>query len=114
MLVSWLDKISITTNDMTAEGLENLKTVMRKAIELQVNATLVMATLQSVYLDEEDGLDRDTESSLLSAIDLAKWLINHTVTTTKEIQKAYGIEKGLADLDKQLESIQDNDTARTK
>lgn len=99
---------------MTQNGLENLKAVLRKAIELQVNATLVMATLQSVYLDEEDGLDRDTESSLLSAIDLAKWLINHTVTTTKAIQKAYDTEKSLADLDKQLESIQDNDTARTK
>lgn len=94
---------------MTTEGLENLKAVVRKAIELQVNATLVMATLQSIYLDEEGGLDRDTESSLLSAIDLAKWLINHTVTTTKAIQKAYDTEKSLAALDDILDNEQDNE-----
>lgn len=112
MLVSWLDKTSITTNDMTQEGLENLKAVLRKAIELQVNATLVMATLQSIYCDEEDELDRNAEKSLLSAIDLAKWSMHHTVSITKEIQKAYGIEKGLAKLEDILDKEQDDDDRR--
>lgn len=94
---------------MTQEGLENLKAVARKAIELQVNAVLVMGTLQSIYLDEEGELDRDAEEHLLSAMDLAQWLMAHVGTTTKEIQKAYGIEKGLADLERQLENEQDNE-----
>lgn len=109
MLVSWLDKTSITTNDMTQEGLENLKAVLRKAIELQVNATLVMATLQSIYCDEADELDIHAEESLLSAMDLAKWSMNHAVTTTREIQKAYGIEKNLAKLEDILDKEQDNE-----
>ena len=99
---------------MTRNGLENLKAVLRKAIELQVSATLVMATLQSICLDEEDGLDQDAEEHLLSAMDLANWLLNHAGTTTKEIQKAYGIEKNLAELEDKLLNEQDNDTARTK
>ena len=99
---------------MTAEGLENLKAVLRKAIELQVNATLVMATLQSIYCDEEDELDRNAEKSLLSAIDLAKWSMHHTVSITKEMQKAYGIEKGLAKLEDILDKEQDDDEARAR
>ena len=94
---------------MTQEGLENLKAVMRKAIGLQVDATLVMATLQSIYLDEEDGLDQDAEEHLLSAMDLAQWLMSHVRTTTKEIQKAYGIEKNLAKLEDILENGQGNE-----
>lgn len=94
---------------MTQEGLENLKAVLRKAIELQVNATLVMATLQSIYCDEADELDRDAENNLLSAMDLAKWSMNHAVTTTREIQKAYEIEKGLVALNDMLDNKQDND-----
>ncbi|WP_281674270.1 hypothetical protein [Porphyromonas asaccharolytica] len=94
---------------MTTEGLENLKTVMRKAIELQVNATLVMATLQSIYCDEADELDRDAEKSLLSAMDLAKWSMNHAVNTTRDIQKAYEIEKALAELVGNLDKRQDNE-----
>lgn len=94
---------------MTQEGLENLKAVARKAIELQVNAVLVMSTLQSIYLDEEGELDLDAEEHLLSAIDFAQWLMGHVGTTTKEIRKAYGIEKGLADLERQLENEQEND-----
>lgn len=109
MLVSWLDKTSITTNDMTQEGLENLKAVLRKAIELQVNATLVMATLQSIYCDEADELDRHAEESLLSAMDLAKWSMNHAVTTTREIQKAYEIEKGLVALNDMLDNKEQYD-----
>ena len=109
MLVSWLDKTSITTNDMTAEGLENIKAVMRKAIELQVNATLVMATLQSIYCDEADELEQESEEKIISAINSTRTTLNLTVSTVLDIQKAYGIEKGLADLDKQLDNEQDND-----
>jgi hypothetical protein len=94
---------------MTQEGLENLKAVMRKAIELQVNATLVMATLQSIYCDEEDGLDQDAEERLLSAIHLVRMSMNYVIETPREIQKAYGIEKGLAALDEMLDKEQDND-----
>lgn len=99
---------------MTQEGLENLKAVMRKAIELQVSATLVMATLQRIYLDEEDELDQDAEEHLRSATASARGGLDYAMTTLNEIRKAYGIEKDLADLGKQLESIQDNDTARTR
>lgn len=98
---------------MTQEGLENLKAVARKAIELQVNAVLVMGTLQSIYLDEEGELDRDAEASLLSATVSARGGLDYAMATLNEIQKAYGIEKGLADLDKLLDNKQDNDTART-
>ena len=98
---------------MTQEGLENLKAVARKAIELQVNAVLVMGTLQSIYLDEEGELDRDAEASLLSATVSARGGLDYAMATMNEIQKAYGIEKGLADLDKLLDNKQDNDTART-
>ena len=94
---------------MTTEGLENLKSVLRKAIELQVNATLVMATLQSIYCDEADELDRHAEESLLSAMDLAKWSMNHAVTTTREIQKAYEIEKGLVALNDMLDNKEQYD-----
>ena len=99
---------------MTTEGLANLKEVLLRAIELQANVALLMSSLQKIYLDEEDDLSGDAERSLLSAMDLVKWSMSYAVTTPKEIQKAYGIEKGLADLDKQLDNIQDNDTARTK
>ena len=109
MLVSWLDKTSITTNNMTAEGLENLKAVMRKAIGLQVDAALVMATLQSIYLDEADGLDREAEDRLLSATTSAKGVMNYAVSTLAGIQKAYGIEKSLAALDDMLDNEQDNE-----
>lgn len=98
---------------MTQEGLENLKAVMRKTIELQVNATLVMATLQSIYLDEEDGLDQDAEEHLRSATVSARGGLGHAMTTLNEIQKAYGIEKDLAELEDKLLNKQDNDTART-
>lgn len=94
---------------MTTEGLENLKAVLRKAIELQVNATLVMATLQSIYCDEADELDRHAEESLLSAMDLAKWSMNHAVTTTREIQKAYEFEKGLVALNDMLDNKEQYD-----
>ena len=99
---------------MTQEGLENLKAVARKAIELQVSATLVMATLQRIYLDEEDELDQDAEEYLRSATASAMDGLNYAMGTLNQIQKAYEIEKNLADLGKQLESIQDNDTARTR
>ena len=94
---------------MTQEGLENLKAVMRKAIELQVNAVLVMSTLQSIYLDEEGELDRDAEEHLRSAIVSARGCMPYAMGTLNQIQKAYWIEKSLADLDKQLENEQDND-----
>lgn len=97
---------------MTAEGLENLKAVMRKAIELQVNTTLVMATLQSICLDEEDGLDQDAEEHLRSATVSARGGLGYAMTTLNEIQKAYGIEKDLAELEDKLLNEQDNDTAR--
>lgn len=99
---------------MTAEGLANLKKVMRKAIGLQVDATLVMATLQSIYCDEEDELSGDAEERLLSATHLVRMSMNYVIETPREIQKAYEIEKGLARLDDILDNEQDNDTARTK
>ena len=98
---------------MTQEGLENLKAAARKAIELQMNATLVMATLQSIYCDEEE-LDNDTEKYLRSAIASARDCMPYAMGTLNKIQEAYELEKALADLDKQLESMQDNDEARTR
>lgn len=98
---------------MTKQGLDNLKAVLRKAIELRVSATLVSATLQSICLDEEGGLDQDAEEHLLSAMDLANWSLSHAGAATKEIQKAYEIEKNLAELEDKLLNKQDNDTART-
>lgn len=98
---------------MTTEGLENLKAVARKAIELQLNATLVMSTLQSVYLDEEDELDKDAEEHLHSATASAKGAMNYAVSTLAHIQKAYGIEKDIAWLEYQLGNKQDDDEART-
>lgn len=92
---------------MTQEGLENLKAVMRKAIGLQVDATLVMATLQSIYCDEADELGQESEEKILSAINLTRTTLNLTVSTVLDIQKAYGIENGLAALD----DILDNDEA---
>lgn len=89
---------------MTQDGLENLKKVMRKAIELQVNATLVMATLQSIYCDEADELEQESEEKILSAINSTRTTLNLTVSTVLDIQKAYGIEKNLA----KLEDILDN------
>lgn len=99
---------------MTQEGLENLKAVARKAIELQVNATLVMATLQSIYLDEEDGLDQDAEEHLRSATASARGGLDYAMGTLNQIQKAYEIEKDLAELEDKLLNKQDNDTARTE
>ena len=109
MLVNWLDKTSITTNDMTAEGLENLKAAARKAIELQMNATLVMATLQSIYCDEADELEQESEEKILSAINSTRTTLNLTVSTVLDIQKAYGIEKSLAALDDILDKEQGNE-----
>lgn len=94
---------------MTQEGLENLKAVMRKAIELQVNAVLVMGTLQSIYLDEEGGLDQDAEEHLRSATVSARGGLDYAMGTLNEIQKAYEIEKGLAALDEMLDKEQDNE-----
>ena len=99
---------------MTAEGLDNLKAAARKAIELQVNAVLVMGTLQSIYCDEADGLEQESEEKIISAINSTRTTLNLTVSTVLDIKRAYGIEKSLADLDKQLDNIQDNDTRRTK
>lgn len=109
MLVNWLDKTSITTNDMTTEGLANLKKVLRKAIELQVDAVLVMATLQSIYCDEEDGLDQDAEEYLHSAMGSARSSTNFTMSLVNQIQKAYVIEKGIESLNEQLGNKQSND-----
>lgn len=99
---------------MTQEGLENLKAVMRKAIELQVNAVLVMGTLQSIYLDEEGELDRDAEASLLSATVSARGGLDYAMATLNEIQKAYGIEKSLSELVSELDKRRDNDEARAR
>lgn len=98
---------------MTQEGLENLKAVMRKAIELQVNATLVMATLQSISCDEEDGLDQDAEECLRSATTSARGVLDYVLSTMNSIRKAYDIEKAMAELEDKLLNKQDNDTART-
>lgn len=109
MLVSWLDKTSITTNDMTAGGLDNLKAAARKAIELQVNAVLVMGTLQSIYCDEADGLEQESEEKIISAINSTRTTLNLTVSTVLDIQKAYGIEKSLAKLEDILDKEQGNE-----
>lgn len=94
---------------MKIEGLENLKAVMRKAIELQVNATLVMATLQSIYCDEADELEQESEEKIISAINSTRTTLNLTVSTVLDIKKAYGIEKGLAKLEDILDKEQDNE-----
>lgn len=99
---------------MTKEGLENFKAAARKAIELQVNATLVMAALQSIYCDEDGELSGDAWEKILSAINSTRTTLNLVVSTVLDIQKAYGIEKSLADLDNQLNSIQSNDQAGLK
>lgn len=95
---------------MTQEGLESLKAVARKVIELQVNATLVMATLQSIYCDEEDGLDQDAEEHLRSATASARGVLEYALSTTTFVEKAYGIERAIARLEDKL----DNDTTRTE
>ena len=87
---------------MTAEGLENLKKVMRNAIGLQIDATLVMTALQSIHCDEGDGLEQDTEEYLRSAIASARRVLNYAISTTNNIQKAYGTEKDIAWLEDQL------------
>lgn len=94
---------------MTQEGLENLKAVMRKAIGLQVDATLVMATLQSIYCDEYGELDGDTGEQLLFATDSTRKLMEYAIGTSGLIRKAYEAEKSLADLDKLLENGQGNE-----
>lgn len=94
---------------MTQEGLENLKAVMRKAIGLQVDATLVMATLQSIYCDEYGELDGDTGEQLLFATDSTRKLMEYAIGTSGLIRKAYEAEKSLADLDKLLENEQGNE-----
>jgi len=98
---------------MTQEGLENLKAVMRKVIDLQVNATLVIGALQRIYLDEEDELDQDAEEHLRSATASARGGLDYAVATLYDMQKAYGIEKALAGLADKLDNEQDNDRART-
>ena len=99
---------------MTTEGLENLKAVARKAIELQVTEVLVMSTLQSIYLDEEGELDQDAEEYLRSATASAMDGLNYAMGTLNQIQKAYEIEKSLAAIDDILDKGQDNDKERTK
>lgn len=94
---------------MTQEGLENLKAVMRKAIGLQVDATLVMATLQSIYCDEYGELYGDTGEQLLFATDSTRKLMEYAIGTSGLIRKAYEAEKSLADLDKLLENGQGNE-----
>lgn len=89
---------------MTAEGLENLKAAARKAIELQMYATLVMTTLQSIYCDEADELEQESEEKILSAINSTRTTLNLTISTVLDIQKAYGIEKSLAALDDILDN----------
>lgn len=94
---------------MTAEGLDNLKAAARKAIELQVNAVLVMGTLQSIYCDEADGLEQESEEKIISAINSTRTTLNLTVSTVLDIQKAYGIEKSLAKLEDILDKEQGNE-----
>lgn len=97
---------------MTAERLENLKAAARKAIELQMNAVLVMGTLQSIYCDEADELEQESEEKILSAINLTSTTLNLAISTVLDIQKAYGIENSLAKLEDILDNKQDNDKAR--
>lgn len=94
---------------MTQEGLEKLKPVMRKAIELQVNATLVMATLQSIYCDEADELEQESEEKIISAINSTRATLNLTVSTVLDIQKAYGVEKALSELVSEIDKRRDNE-----
>lgn len=94
---------------MTQEGLEKLKPVMRKAIELQVNATLVMATLQSIYCDEADELEQESEEKIISAINSTRTTLNLTVSTVLDIQKAYGVEKALSELVSEIDKRRDNE-----
>ena len=82
---------------------------MRKAIGLQVDATLVMATLQSIYCDEYGELDGDTGEQLLFATDSTRKLMEYAIGTSGLIRKAYEAEKSLADLDKLLENGQGNE-----
>ena len=90
---------------MTTEGLENLKKVMRKAIELQTDTVIVMSALQRIYYDEEDDLDSDSKEHLLCVNTSARSMLDCAFATTNNVRRAYGVEKD--NLDKQ-----DNDEAR--
>ena len=94
---------------MTTEGLENLKAVLRKAIELQVNATLVMATLQSIYCDEEDVLEEGVEGYLRPAMTFAGRSLDFAREAMDSIRKAYDIEKYAANQACKLDNKQDNE-----
>lgn len=99
---------------MTRKGLKKLKTVEREAVELQVDATVVMATLQSIHCEEEVGLDQEAKKRLLSATRLAREAVNCMMSCVSETRRAYEIEKGLMYLGDELFNRQDNDKARTK
>ena len=94
---------------MTAEGLANLKKVLRKAIELQVDAVLVLATLQSIYCDEEDELDQDAEKYLHYSETTSNGMLDYAKSTMNNLRKAYDIEKAIAELEGELCNKQDND-----
>lgn len=93
---------------MTTEGLENLKKVMRKAIELQTDAVVVMSVLQRIYCDEEDELDKDASEHLRSAVTSARVLLDFAISTTNSVRKAFDIEKAMAVLEDKLDNEQDN------
>ncbi len=94
---------------MTKQGLENLKKVMRKAIELQTDAVVVMSVLQSIHCDEEDRLDKDAEEHLRSATASTHGILSYAVSTVDNIRKAYGIERAIARLEDKLDNELDND-----
>lgn len=88
---------------MTTEGLENLKKAMRKAIELQTDAAIVMSVLQRIHCDEEDGLDQDAVEHLCSAVNSARDVLNYALSTTNSVRKAFCIERDIARLEDKLD-----------
>lgn len=94
---------------MTTEGLANLKAVLRKAIALQTDSVVVMSVLQSIHCDEEDGLDKDAEEHLRSAVTSARVLLDFALSTTDSVRKAFDIEKAMAVLEDKLDKEANHD-----
>lgn len=100
---------------MTSDGLENLKKVMRKAIELQADAAVVMSVIQRIHCDEGVGLDKDVEELLRSAIKTARGMMNYAISTTENVRIAYyDIVRNIAWQEIQLGNEQDNEEAGTE
>ena len=109
MLVSWLDKASITINDMTAEGLNNLLDISSDLTDVLDGILDIYRRVRLLSLYDEDVLDAEAHKALKDSRRGLQAAHEQAVDVFKNLTKAYDAEKEMMKLYNVLPNDLDDD-----